>query len=98
LNTSEFQTHWARWKKYRAEIRHRLTPSTEAAQLKQLAAWGAAKAIAAIERSITQGWQGLFNPEEHHDSQRRDKDAATRARSNGRKYRCDESADGDTGS
>ena len=42
------------------EIRKSLTPSTISAQLKKLAGWGEARAVAAIEFSIEKGWTGLF--------------------------------------
>lgn len=62
LDTPEFAAIWQLWKKYRVEIRKRITPTTERMQLKRLAAWGAKKAIFAIERSIENGWIGLFEP------------------------------------
>jgi len=59
LDTPEFRDAWARWKEYRKEIRHKLTKSTTEKQLKALARLGHDAAIAAIERSITNGWRGL---------------------------------------
>jgi hypothetical protein len=60
LKTSLFETAWARWTEYRREIRKKLTLSTTKSQLKMLAKLGETKAIAAIERSIRNGWTGLF--------------------------------------
>jgi hypothetical protein len=62
LDTPEFHAAWERWLTHRKEIRHPLRPTTQASQLKKLAAWGAARAVAALEQSITNGWQGIFEP------------------------------------
>lgn len=60
LDTPQFQIAWTEWEKHRAEMRHKLTPSTRAKQLKMLAKVGPATAAAMIHQSIEQGWQGLF--------------------------------------
>lgn len=62
LDTSRFREAWGRWEQYRKETRHALRDSTRKAQLEKLAAWGEEKAIAALLESITNGWQGLFEP------------------------------------
>jgi hypothetical protein len=62
LHAPEFLRAWAEWQTHRREIRHKLTPSTAAKQLAQLAGYGVAGAITSIERSIAGGWQGLFEP------------------------------------
>lgn len=64
LNCDQFRTAWAEWVAFRRESRKRLTPSTINKQLTMLAGWGPAKAVRAIERSIRNGWQGLFDPDE----------------------------------
>ncbi len=64
LDTPEFRSAWQAWVTYRREKRKKLTPSTIAKQIKQLAEWGSSKAVMAIESSIRNGWQGLFEPEE----------------------------------
>lgn len=55
-----FAAAWQRWKTHRSEKRSTLTPSTEALQLKKLAAVGPEVACWAIEQSIANGWIGLF--------------------------------------
>jgi hypothetical protein len=60
LDCDSFREAWQRWTAHRREIRKTLTPSTTAAQLKKLAGWGVARAVAAIDRSIEAGWQGIF--------------------------------------
>lgn len=64
LDVEAFREAWGRWRKYRAERRAALTPSTEALQLRKLAAVGVAAAVWAIDESIGHGWQGLF-PEKY---------------------------------
>jgi hypothetical protein len=54
---------WASWKKHRSEIKKPLKPTMEAGQLAELAAWGEARAIAAIRFTIAKGWQGLREPD-----------------------------------
>jgi DNA-binding transcriptional ArsR family regulator len=60
LSTDEFKDAWRRWIAYRREIRKPLTASTTAAQLKKLATWGPARAVAAIDYTIEHGWKGIF--------------------------------------
>lgn len=59
LDTADFRTAWTAWLKHRTEIRKPLTPTQAAHQLAQFAAWGPARAIAAIRHTVTMGWQGL---------------------------------------
>jgi len=63
LNTPAFLGAWDEWEKYRKERRKTLTKTTRKRQLKMLASWGPAKAVEAIEASITNGWVGLFDPD-----------------------------------
>jgi hypothetical protein len=65
LQTDAFRKAWSDWQDHRRQIRKRLTPLAAERQLGQLASWGAARAIAAIERSISAGWTGIFE-EQHH--------------------------------
>lgn len=62
LNTPEFKEAWELWQQHRKEIRHSLTPSTIRLQLKKLEKMGASKAIASINQSVENGYQGLFEP------------------------------------
>lgn len=59
-----FQKAWADWESHRTEKRNKLTPSTIKRQLKFLAPFGVETAIEIIERSITNGWTGLFETKE----------------------------------
>lgn len=64
LDNEEFRRAWSEWVEFRREIKKKLAPSTVSKQLKELATWGSAKSIQAINSSIHNGWQGLFDPEQ----------------------------------
>jgi len=60
LDTPAFRETWGSYIQHRKEKRSTLTPTAVARALKQCEAWGEARAIAAIEHSITMGWTGIF--------------------------------------
>jgi hypothetical protein len=60
LDTAEFRAAWLEWEQHRREIRKPLKPTTTSKQLAELAAIGAPAAVKTIQRSITNGWTGLF--------------------------------------
>ncbi len=61
LNTPEFIAAWSAWTGYRHEAKHRtLKPASVAAQWRRLARMGHDRAIAAIEHSIANAYQGVF--------------------------------------
>jgi hypothetical protein len=62
LKTEQFEATWAEWCQYRRELRKRLTPCSIRRQIHKLEGFGHNAAIASIERSIENGWQGLFEP------------------------------------
>jgi hypothetical protein len=55
-----FETVWQEWEKFRKEKKQTLTESTKAKQLKMLAKYDEQTAIAMLEKSITNGWVGIF--------------------------------------
>ena len=57
--SDEFKISWEKWRKFRVEIKKRLTPSMIEAQLADMAKMGEKRAIAMIEHTIRKGWQGL---------------------------------------
>jgi hypothetical protein len=65
LSSEQFREAWNRWTAHRKELHKPLTPSTIKAQLKKLAAWGTARAVAAIDRSIEAGWTGIFEEQKN---------------------------------
>lgn len=56
----DVHTAWEEWKKYRIEIKKKLSPSTEKKQMQFLGGRAGPEAIAIINQSITNGWTGLF--------------------------------------
>ena len=61
LDTPEFRAEWELWLAYRKERRlAKYKPIGLRRQLNALAAFGPQSAIAAIEQSMAQNYQGLF--------------------------------------
>ncbi|HUU95374.1 MAG TPA: hypothetical protein VM487_06520 [Phycisphaerae bacterium] len=61
LQDDRFKAVWKDWLAYLKERRKNPSDITVKRQLKKLAAFGVEDAIASIEASITNGWQGLFD-------------------------------------
>jgi hypothetical protein len=61
---------WGEWAQHRREIKKKLTPLATRRQLAALEDMGEAKAIAAIQHSIANGWQGIFEPQEKKNGNR----------------------------
>jgi len=57
-----FKKTWDEWLVYRSQIRKKVSPITQQKQLNFLSAYPPDIAIAIIEKSITAGWIGLFEP------------------------------------
>jgi DNA-binding transcriptional regulator YhcF (GntR family) len=64
LNNDDFLAAWAEWQEHRKQIKKKLTPLAAKKQLKMLSEIGVSKAIAAIDHSIKNGWQGIFEPKQ----------------------------------
>lgn len=64
LDTPEFRRAFEDFRTHRRESKKKLTPTAERSQLKRLEKIGVDRAIAAIEHSIAQGWQGIFESNE----------------------------------
>ncbi len=62
FTSDAFKSAWLAWEKHRKENRKKLTPTTRERQLAKCGEWGEARAIAAINHSIDNGYQGLFEP------------------------------------
>lgn len=62
FGSDAFIASWKSWVTYRKEMKKTLTDSSVTAQCREFALWGEQKSIEAIEQSIKQGWQGLFEP------------------------------------
>lgn len=69
LNVPAFRSALRAWLEYRSERHLGVWKSrTIALKLKQLDEWGPTRAVAAIENSIRECWQGIFEPKENGSS------------------------------
>ena len=57
-----FVDAWKNWDQHLKELRKKRTPSSIQKQLKKLEEMGLERAIAALEFSLCQGYQGIFEP------------------------------------
>jgi len=62
LDSPEFQAAWSEWLQHRREIKKPATPTAQRKALAALTVMGPARAIAAINHSVANGWQGIFEP------------------------------------
>jgi len=62
LDIPAFHEAWGEWDAHRREKKKPITPRSRGMALKQLEAMGPDRAIAAIENSIANGYQGIFEP------------------------------------
>jgi len=62
FQSKPFADMWADWMTHRKEIRKPLTATAAKYQLRKLEVMGEKRAIAAIEHSITNSYQGIFEP------------------------------------
>ena len=60
LQTEEFKTAWSEWLTFKKESKKKLTPSTAKRQLALLEKSGSANAVKMIQKSIENGWTGIF--------------------------------------
>jgi hypothetical protein len=60
LDIPEFHLAWSQWTAHRREIRKPLTSISISQQLKKLSKLGLTRAIDAIEHSIANGYQGIY--------------------------------------
>ncbi len=63
FDSPEFSAAWKDFEKHRSEIRKPLKPTSTRLALKELAAMGPARAIAALQHTIAKGWQGIREPD-----------------------------------
>lgn len=63
LQSADFGAAWESYLSYRKSSRLKsLLPTSQVAQLKKMSEWGHDAAIKAINETISQGWQGIFEP------------------------------------
>ncbi len=63
LQVDSFKRAWIDWCDHRCEIKHSLKEKQAEKQLEQFEQWGVARSVAAINHTITQGWQGIREPD-----------------------------------
>ena len=63
LKTEQFETRWADWLKHRQQLRKPATEISQERALAKLEKLGHDRAIATIDHSIANGWQGLHEPD-----------------------------------
>lgn len=76
INTGDFKAVLASWLTYLTEKRKKPTPSTLKKQLEKLGAMSESDAIASINQSIENGWQGLFEPKKPANGYKQNKPTA----------------------
>lgn len=64
LRTPEFMAAWSAWEQHRVERKSKLTKTSRGMQLKALEAMGVSRSIAALNHSITNSYQGIFEPKQ----------------------------------
>lgn len=74
FDSDEFYKAWQSWLDYRKEIKKKLTNSSIIKQFADMKKWGEQKSIIAIELSIKNGWQGLFEPARSESTKTLNKD------------------------
>lgn len=62
LDTELFRDAWSEWIGHKRDIKDELTPRAAKMALKKLAGWGPARAITAIEHSISNVYKGIYEP------------------------------------
>ncbi len=62
LDTAAFREAWEGFLRHRVEKRQKLTASAADKALRKLEKMGHDRAIEAIEHSVSNGWQGIFEP------------------------------------
>ncbi len=62
LDKPEFRTAWHQWREHRSQLKKSMTALAESKALEKLVPIGMERAVAAINHSIANGWQGIFEP------------------------------------
>lgn len=71
LQTEAFKSTWNSWLSHLAEKRKKPSSLARAMQLKKLSSWGEARAISAINHSISNNWIGIYEDQNHGNQNRR---------------------------
>lgn len=68
LDTPEFRSAFGDWLRHRAEKKKKATPTSQRNALKALERIGVERAVAAIEFSVSKGWDGIFEEQSRGSS------------------------------
>jgi len=79
LDTAEFRRAWTDWEQHRKELKKPLTPTSVSRLYATLAKLGSVRAVVELDRSIANGWRGVF-PEEDQRAAESNDDAWARAK------------------
>ena len=63
FDSPDFKLFWENWQQHRIEKKAKLTPTATKQQLERLAEMGEERAIAALKHSMSNGWQGIYEPD-----------------------------------
>ncbi len=72
FTSDRFAAAWTRWETSRRESRKPITPTARSMQLAKCAQWGEDRAIAALDHSAANGYQGLFEPTHKSEPPKKD--------------------------
>lgn len=64
--STQFKLAWIEWVTHRRIISKPITLLAVKRQISSLESWGLDKSLTAIDRSIANGWTGLFEPKDDH--------------------------------
>ena len=62
FSSDQFKEAWSNWRQHRKEKKIPITPTSTKMQFKKLSVMGEARAIAAINHSTAEGYQGIYEP------------------------------------
>ena len=69
FQSEEFRDAWSDWVSHREFMKLPLSPVAIKRQLKKFEQWGEEKSIKAIDNSIQNNWQGIFEPQDRQEQQ-----------------------------
>lgn len=76
IDTPAMREAWSDWCEDKSSRGKKITEGACKRQFRQLAQWGPAKGVIAIENAIANGWSGLFEPKGIPDNVKREKTQA----------------------
>lgn len=74
--TDAVRDAWIEWEQHRRESKKAVTRLSAVKQAKAMSEWEPGRIVAAIEHSIANGWQGIFEPQGNKNEQQRNQKRA----------------------